>query len=468
MDNKKTNNKKTSILERIKPSKDEKKRMLDVSKKILSLIEDEARRIDKRIYVSIFGSASRDTWLKDEKDLDIFMMFPVVYNNADMEKIVTKIGQKLLKDPKKKFAEHPYVRGYLNDFLIEIVPCYSIDSPEELKSSVDRTPFHDTFVRKHITDKEDDVRLLKQFLRGVGCYGAEAKVEGFSGYLCELLVIKFGSFEKVLENAAGWKRGVIISFNDIKNINGTARQRDLLKKFSSPLILIDPVDKNRNVASALSLQNFSVFSYAAREYLKNPKNEFFFPKKREVKKSDVLNKFKKRGTNLISIITKRPDGVVDDTLYPQLKKAVSLLERRLIERDFIPFKSGFFVRERIMIILELQDVALPNTRLHRGPEVNSRHEPRFLEKYKNSGHAHTRPFIKDNRWYVFLERKDTNAKTFLEEFLSQYNLQRRGIPKHVAHSIEEGFSIETDKGVFIDEFLPDLQEFFDPIYRWER
>ncbi len=459
------NNTNDSILERIRPSKDEKTQMLDVSKKILSLVEDEARKIDKRIYVSIFGSASRDTWLKDEKDLDVFMLFPVVYDNAGMEKIVTKIGEKLLKNPQKRFAEHPYVKGYLDGFEVEIVPCYSIDCPEELKSSVDRTPFHDKFVRKYITDKEDDVRLLKQFLRGIGCYGAEAKVEGFSGYLCELLVIKFGSFEKVMESASGWKRRAIISFD---NVDEATETDGLLKKFSSPLIIIDPVDENRNVASALSLQNFFVFSYAAKEYLKKPKNEFFFPKKREVEKRAVLNRFKKRGTKLISIITTRPDEVVDDTLYPQLKKAASVLEMRLMERDFRLLKSGFFVHKRMMMVLELQDATLPNTRLHRGPEVNSRHESRFLEKYHRSSSAHTRPFIKNNRWYVFLERKDTDARTFLEEFLSQNNLQQRGVPKHVAHCIENGFSIETDKEVFVDEFLPDLQEFFDPVFGWER
>jgi tRNA nucleotidyltransferase (CCA-adding enzyme) len=36
-------------------------------------------------------------------------------------------------------------------------------------------------------------------MKGTGVYGAEAKVEGFSGYLTELLVINYGSFPKALE-----------------------------------------------------------------------------------------------------------------------------------------------------------------------------------------------------------------------------------------------------------------------------
>ena len=31
-------------------------------------------------------------------------------------------------------------------------------------------------------------------MQGIGVYGAEIKVGGFSGYLCELLVMKYGGF----------------------------------------------------------------------------------------------------------------------------------------------------------------------------------------------------------------------------------------------------------------------------------
>ena len=186
----------------VEPTEDEKARLLEAADSAISEIKKETDKIDGRIKPALLGSASRDTWLREEKDLDIFLIFPLEYEKKQLEEIVTGIGNKVLKDVTKRYAEHPYVRGKYEDFDIEIVPCYGVDSPQNLKSAVDRTPFHAAFVGEHVRGKENEVRLLKQFLKGIGCYGAEARVEGFSGYLCELLVIKYGSFEEVLKAEA--------------------------------------------------------------------------------------------------------------------------------------------------------------------------------------------------------------------------------------------------------------------------
>jgi tRNA nucleotidyltransferase (CCA-adding enzyme) len=44
-----------------------------------------------------------------------------------------------------------------------------------------------------------EVRLLKKFMKGTGVYGAEIKIGGFSGYLCELLILKYRSFAQTIE-----------------------------------------------------------------------------------------------------------------------------------------------------------------------------------------------------------------------------------------------------------------------------
>jgi hypothetical protein len=43
-------------------------------------------------------------------------------------------------------------------------------------------------------------------------------------------------------------------------------------------VFIDPVDSNRNVASALTKEKFDLFIKACKKYIKNPKVTFFFPK----------------------------------------------------------------------------------------------------------------------------------------------------------------------------------------------
>ena len=41
------------------------------------------------------------------------------------------------------------------------------------------------------------------------------------------------------------------------------------------MVAVDPVDKNRNVAAALTLQKMSEFIVAAGNFLENPSEEYF-------------------------------------------------------------------------------------------------------------------------------------------------------------------------------------------------
>lgn len=439
----------------VEPSKEEKSRLTEVADSVISEIKSETDEIDGSIKAVLLGSGSRDTWLREEKDLDIFLIFPLEYEKERMEGIVTEIGNKILKDVTKRYAEHPYVRGVYKGFDIEIVPCYGVDSPQNLKSSVDRTPFHDAFVRENIKGKEGEVRLLKQFLKGIGCYGAEARVEGFSGYLCELLVIKYGTFEGVLKGAIGWERGHVIWIN-----------KEEIKKFPEPLVFIDPVDKNRNVASALSLTKLSTFIYACRKYLDEPKDEFFFPKIRTASRKDIIKIFENRKTDAIAIVFETPD-LVDDILYPQLRRAVNTIKKQLLRADFHIFGIDFFKGDKTCIFIELESIEIPQMRLHLGPKVNTEHEPRFLSKYQEFEGKLTEPFIKGDRWAIFLKRETTNAIDFLHEYLSQPHLEKKGLPKYIAKSITGGFDIKEGRAAIIEEFSNDLLEYFDPKFSWE-
>ncbi len=447
------------VLRKIAPTKNEKEKFNKTAEKLLADVEREVKKIDGRMTATLLGSASRNTWLRYEKDMDVFVLFPLEYEKNELEKIVTQIGRKILKKPERRYAEHPYIKGFYEDFEVEIVPCYAVESPSNLKSAVDRTPFHDVFIKEHIKGKENEVRLLKQFLSGISCYGAEAKVEGFSGYLCELLVARYGSFENVLEAAQNWKRREIIHFGNVSD-------EELRDKFPSPLIFIDPVDATRNVASALSEQKFNKFIFAAKEYLKKPRKEFFFPRKRAVNRKPLLKKFKQRGTALLALTFSKPN-IVDDILYTQLRKTLNALKSILEGRDFSVVGIDYSVSKRICVFIELESLGIPSARLHLGPEVNTWHEKKFLDKYENYSGKLTQPFILGSRWAIFLKRKN-NAKELLEEFLSQRNLEEKGIPSHIARSLEKGFSIKVNEGTFLKEFLPALQEYLDPRFAWER
>jgi len=96
------------------------------------------------------------------------------------------------------------VKGSYGGYDVEIVPCFK---GGEMRSSVDRTPLHLAYVNKKLAKSpklSDEIRLLKQFMKGANVYGAEAKFEGFSGYLTEVLAIHYKSFTSVLQAASKW------------------------------------------------------------------------------------------------------------------------------------------------------------------------------------------------------------------------------------------------------------------------
>ena len=115
----------------------------------------------------------------------------------------------------------------------------------------------------------------KSSWQGTGVYGAEIKVGGFSGYLCELLIMKYGSFTQTIHAFAQYNRRVVI---DIEGFYAD-RENELSLLFPEPLVIVDPVDKGRNVASAVQPQKLYTFIGAARAFLKNPSEDFFYPPK---------------------------------------------------------------------------------------------------------------------------------------------------------------------------------------------
>jgi tRNA nucleotidyltransferase (CCA-adding enzyme) len=115
---------------------------------------------------------------------------------------------------------------------------------------------------------KSEVRVLKKFLKAKGLYGAEIRVRGFSGYACEVLVLKYGSFLGLLRAADTWGRGVVLS---VEGGEETARE----SFEGSAFVLLDPVDTTRNLGLAVSPTKLAEFIHISRLFLKRPGQEFF-------------------------------------------------------------------------------------------------------------------------------------------------------------------------------------------------
>ncbi len=376
------------VLNKISPREEEKKEIEGIVKEIKDLIE---RMKTADADAMLVGSVAKDTYLKNALDIDFFILFPPHYDKGEMQKIVISIGKKILKEWRIQYAEHPYIRGFYKGYLVDIVPCYKIKSADKKMSAVDRTPFHTEYVKKNLKEEmKNEVRLLKQFLRGIGCYGAEAKIEGFSGYLVELLILKYDNFLEVLKNA---------------------------KKIKP--YFIDPVDDSRNVAAALSKEKLNFFVEAAEEFLKEPKIEFFFPKEVELMdKKEIEKKIK----NFLGICFKKPE-IVDDILYSQLKKAAKSMENLMKKYDFEVIDKVWFANEDVFIALKLKEVFIDEIKLHAGPPLEEKeHVKIFIEKWKNSELVVGEPFEKRGRIYVKIKRRYKDAISLLKDFLYDINL----------------------------------------------
>jgi len=187
-------------LELVIPSKGEVEKAMKAEEELRKRLDDILKSYPQLEY-RFLGSYARNTWLRGNLEIDVFILFPEETPIEELERIGLEIGKAVVDEYELRYAAHPYVHGKVFGVEVDVVPCYKLKSPDKIKSAVDRTPFHHDWLKDRIKGKENDVRLLKQFLKANGIYGAEYKVRGFSGYLCELLVVFYGSFLDVVKNA---------------------------------------------------------------------------------------------------------------------------------------------------------------------------------------------------------------------------------------------------------------------------
>ncbi|MGC8812336.1 MAG: CCA tRNA nucleotidyltransferase [Candidatus Aenigmatarchaeota archaeon] len=435
------------VLEKIKPKKEEEKRLKSLAQRVLKVADEEAKKYNAKAMLA--GSITRDTWLPEKMEFDVFILFSPSLKEKELEKFGLEVGKNVIEKMKGEYtieyAQHPYVSGKIKGISVDVVPCYEVESPEKIKSAVDRTPFHVKFIEKNLTKAmADEVRLLKKFCEANEIYGADAKTEGFSGYVCELLIIKYKNFLNLMKKAVNWKPGEIIQ---VKNYYSKDDYPKLIKKFKDQaLILIDPTDKNRNTCAALSSQNFFKFKKMAREFLENPREDVFFKRKIEpLTENELIVYQMKRRTELI-LIKFNPPKVVPDVLWPQLRRFSERLESILeeVKYEFKVLRKDVYTNEKdlAVVLLEMEVSKLPMVQKRTGPRIfNLDDSSSFLEKYKNQ--AINGPFIENNFWCVEVRRKFLTAREKIFDSLNRSLdvLKAKGIPNHIAEQLVKGFEL---------------------------
>lgn len=437
----------SEVLKSIKPTSAQDRKVASVVEELSDKVVAEARKINAHMETMLVGSVAKGTHLKDP-DIDLFMLFPESTSLDQLKEAGLEIGRRVLKG-REHYAQHPYVRGMYDGFQVDLVPCFRIRDTRHKMSAVDRTPFHTEFVKKNLKKgMADQVRLLKQFMKGIEGYGAEAKVQGFSGYLCELLIMRFGSFNGVIEAARDWKVGDHIELPDFPG-----------KEFKEPLTFIDPVDLTRNVASAVAVETMLRFVLASREYLSNPDRKLFFPNERKTwDAAKIKNVAGTRLKNtLIVSFAKLP--FIDDVVYPQLRKSIGAVTALLRRSDFDIEKRSIHVDEFTHLVIELASISLPKSRKHRGPPANSDNVKEFLTKWNTAGIS--APYTEDGRWYVMTNRQYTQADELVRAKITLLPLGKdvQGLKR---------FDVSSGDALLSKRNLAALTRHFDDRMPWQR
>jgi len=440
------------VLKKILPTKEEEVRLSAVVRELQGLLTERivSRGLDAKPI--LVGSVAKGVHLH-EPEIDMFVAFPPDLPRERLEKEGLALGD-LLERPVRMFAEHPYTRGWYKGFEVEIVPCYRITDASQRLSAVDRTPLHVDYVLGHLAeDQATEVRLLKAWAEGIGVYGAEAKIRGFSGYLCELLVLKHRTFHEVLEAARSWREGTKIEF-----------ETPAVRAFAEPLIVVDPVDGNRNVASAVSTEQLATFVHAAREYLARPSERFFFPRPREAKSvAQLKGILRARGTHILAISFPAPK-ITEDVSYPQVRKAHRSIMDLVHRHGFLTINSwSGIVVDEVLVILEFEVYYLPKVVLHRGPPVSVKNADDFLRKWRKAPRRFAGPYVRGERWVVEVGREDIDALSLVKR-----NIRTLSLGRDLDKAAQRSLTVRVDSQAIRSPHGDALTAFFDKRFPWER
>jgi tRNA nucleotidyltransferase (CCA-adding enzyme) len=391
------------------PSQNEEHKIGAVAQQAKALVDKYVAQLDDIVDDVVFGgSFAKGTWLPDDADIDIFVKIKPSVGIEKFEEIARDIGSKTLKNygPKLRYSDHPYVEAFVKKVRVNVVPCYDVEQGK-WKSAADRSPFHTQYISTRFDDqKRGQARLLKKFFKSLGIYGAEVSVAGFSGYVSEVLVLKYRSFENVLRAAADWQERQVIAVGDYDS--------DFVKGFNSPVTIIDPVDSRRNLGTAISPESVAKFMLAARAFLERPSLEFF----KEGKRGRATSKLLLLPNVLVVEFSHQKKS--PDIIWGQLKRSINSIAKQLELADFAVLRSSCVTDERrsAALVFLLESITLPPYTKKKGPEIFRRKDTAsFLSNIKKRPPALAIWVDREMRVVMLVDRKVTDARKFVKSLL---------------------------------------------------
>ncbi len=403
------------------------------------------------------GSGAKGTWLKGMHDIDVFVCFDYAKykgKSSELSEFLASAAKKAFKSYERLHGSRDYFRVRHNGYNFEIVPILKIKKAGQALNITDVSLLHADWVKGKIRRNNalaDDIRLAKAFCKAQRVYGAESYVSGFSGYACEVLTAYYGSFLSLAKAAAKWKpklaaanwaqsqigqqpdcavgyrrlarqrlgKQVAAGKKIIIDAENHYRKRDPLRelnqaKVQSELIVIDPVQADRNATAALSNETLDRFISAAEAFIKRPEKSFF--ERQEINVDTLLHEAKGKQ---LTIVEADPARGKEDVTGAKLVKAYEHMLLQLKKKGFTVTKSGWeWNKKGNALFWYILQKGVPAPEIRYGPPLNNKmHAEKFREEH--TGKKGRRLFEKNGRLYAEIERPYKQPEQLISQLVTE-------------------------------------------------
>ena len=212
---------------------------------------------------------------------------------------------------------------------------------------------------------------------------------------------------------------------------------DSPRKFETPIVIIDPIDRNRNLGAAISIQNVTNFILIARNFLKKNSISYF--------KEKSGNKISAELAKNVLIINFKYKKRSDDIIYGQIKRAVSSIESQMVKEGFNVLRSDVvaYDENKADLLFLLESLTISKNRIRTGPDVfSSDFSSKFI--HINSKKSKLMWTDKDGKLQSIQTRRYEDAKSYLKDLINN-RLGESGIPKGLRVDFKNGFKITSGK-----------------------
>jgi tRNA nucleotidyltransferase (CCA-adding enzyme) len=401
--------------------------------------------------VRLGGSTAKGTYLAGDHDIDVFVRFSQDYDDAGLsdrlEALLTSVFDHVERVHGSRDYFHVHLGGedsaHKDTYTFEFIPVIAITDWREARNVTDMSPLHVDYVMAHIGAHPAlaaDIRLTKMFCKSAKIYGAESYIGGFSGHVIDLLNIHYGGFHALLRAAAAWKsKGIAKTIIDPAGHHDSPLCTLNESKIASPIVIVDPIQPDRNSAAAVTMHAYERFIARAKDYLAvleggDGKQDGFVSGQKEfftitpLSIEAIAHEHPQSRTIVIALTPQRgKKDVVGAKCYKIYQHCIT----RLLECEFtIRYSAWEFTPAQATLVFILPPEPLPELQEWGGPPVHK------TEGVRRFTAAHSATYTRDGRYYAAEPRRYRDAAILLADTLKEEYVKSRVVAARIAKDIK--------------------------------